>query len=165
MALRTVDDRWAGDNLYDWSPTSARIRLSTQQTDAVAARCGHCAGQVFVLETDESSTWVRRTCVGCDQTVYMLDGEEYWPTTEEEAEANFFVECTCGSDQFEAAVGFTFYDDAPTSDVRWVSIAVRCTTDGLIGYCASRKIRYGPSRHLVDPSEHRTHPRHAGLPV
>lgn len=80
----------------------------------------------------------------------MLDGEEYWPTTDEEAEATYFVECTCGSDEFETAVGFTFYDSAPTSDIRWVSIAVRCTTDGLIGYCASWKIGYGPSRHLVD---------------
>lgn len=71
-------------------------------------------------------------------------------TTDEEAEARYVVECTCGSDEFAAAVGFNFYDDSPTPDIRWVGIAVRCTADGLIGYCASWKIGYGPSRHLLD---------------
>jgi hypothetical protein len=93
---------------------------------------------------------VRRTCAGRDRTISMLDSEEYWPATDEEAEARYVVECTCGSDEFAAAVGFNFYDDSPTPDIRWVGIAVRCTADGPIGYCASRKIGAGPSRHLPD---------------
>lgn len=91
----------------------------------------------------------------------MLDSEEHWPATDEEAEARCFVECTCGSDEFETAVGFNFYDDSPTSDIRWVGIAVRCTADGPIGYCASRKIGYGPSRHLLERSEAQAHPARA----
>ncbi|MDX8031416.1 hypothetical protein SK803_14410 [Lentzea sp. BCCO 10_0856] len=149
MALRKVNDRWAGDDLADLIAYFGTDQDEYPVHRVVAARCGHCAGQVFVLETDESSTYVRRTCVSCGQTAYMLDSGEHWPTTDEDAEARYIVECTCGEDQFETAVGFTFYDDSPTSDVRWVSIAVRCTTDGLLGYSASWKIGYGPSRHLV----------------
>ncbi|MET7335059.1 hypothetical protein [Nonomuraea sp. NPDC005650] len=150
MALKEINERWAGDNLDDLVAYFGADPHEYPAHQVVAARCGHCTGQVFRLETDESSTCVRRTCISCDQTVYMLDGEEYWPTTEEDDEATYVVECTCGSDEFETAVGFTFYDNAPTADIRWVSIAVRCTADGLIGYCASWKIGYGPSRHLVD---------------
>ncbi|WP_433183323.1 hypothetical protein [Actinoallomurus sp. CA-150999] len=150
MALRKVDDSWAGDDLDDLVAYFGADQHEYVAHQVVSAHCGHCTGQVFVLETGESSTCVRRTCVQCDQTAYMLDSEEYWPTTEEEAEVGYIVECTCGSDEFETAVGFTFYDDTPASDIRWVNIAVRCTSDGLIGYCASWKIGYGPSRHLVD---------------
>ncbi|GAA3627775.1 hypothetical protein GCM10022419_136180 [Nonomuraea rosea] len=150
VVLKKINERWAGDALEDLVAYFGADPHEYLAHQVVAARCGHCTGQVFLLETDESSTCVRRTCTSCDQTVYMLDGEEYWPTTEEDDEATYFVECTCGSDEFETAVGFTFYDDAPTSDIRWVSIAVRCTADGLIGYCASWKIGYGPSHHLVD---------------
>jgi hypothetical protein len=150
VALIKVNDSWTGDTLDDLVAYFGADPHEYNAHRVVAARCAHCTGQVFVLETDESSTYVRRTCIGCDQTVYMLDGEEYWPTTEEEAEAKYIVECPCGSDEFETAAGFTFYDNTPTSDIRWVSIAIRCTADGLLGYCASRKIGYGPSRHLVD---------------
>lgn len=150
MALRKAGDGWAGDDLDDLVAYFGADPHEYLADQVVRACCAHCAGQVFVLETDESATCVRRTCVACDRTVHMLDSEEYWPTTDEEAEARYFVECACGSDEFETAVGFTFRDDTPASDVRWVSVAVRCTADGLIGYCASWKIRYGPSRHLVD---------------
>lgn len=128
MALRKVNDGWAGDHLDDLVAYFGADPYEYVAHQVAAARCAHCTGQVFVLETDESSTCVRRTCVQCDQTAYMLDSEEHWPTTEEEAEANYIVECTCGSDEFETAAGFTFYDDTPTSDIRWVNIAVRCTS-------------------------------------
>jgi hypothetical protein len=150
VTLRKINGSWVGDDINDLVTHFGADPNEYVVHQVVAAHCTHCTGQVFVLETDESSTCVRRTCSQCDEATYMLDSEEHWPTTEEEAEASYFVECTCGSDQFETAVGFTFYDDTPTSDIRWVSIAVRCTTDGLIGYCADWKIGYGPSRHLVD---------------
>ncbi|GAA4493005.1 hypothetical protein GCM10023191_029770 [Actinoallomurus oryzae] len=39
---------------------------------------------------------------GRDRTVSTLDSEEHWPATDEEAEARYSVECTGGSDEFEA---------------------------------------------------------------
>ncbi|MEU8358699.1 hypothetical protein AB0C27_22070 [Nonomuraea sp. NPDC048882] len=148
MTLRQINDEWAGDDIDDLIAYFAADPNGYAVHQVVVARCAHCAGQVFVLETDESSTCVRRTCANCDRTAFMLDAEEHWLT--EEPEVEYFVECTCGEDRFETAVGFTFYNDTPDSDVRWVSIAVRCTVDGLLGYCADYKIRYGPSHHLVD---------------
>ncbi|WHT18033.1 hypothetical protein N8J89_33710 [Crossiella sp. CA-258035] len=150
MTLRKVDEGWAGDDLDDLIAYFGADPDEVPAHQVVVARCARCAGRVFVLETDESSTCVRRTCVGCDSTVFMLDAAEYWPTTEEEAEARYFVECSCDEDRFEVAVGFTFYEDTPGSDIRWVSIAVRCLADGSLGYCASWKIGYGPSSHLVE---------------
>jgi hypothetical protein len=150
VALRKIGDNWSGDNSDDLVAYFSAEPHEYIAHQVVGAYCVHCVGLVFVLETGESSTCVRRTCVTCDKTVYMLDSEEYWPTTEDEAEECCIVECACGSSEFETAAGFTFYDDTPGSDIRWVSIAVRCTTDGRIGYCASWKIGYGPSSHLVD---------------
>ncbi|TKK84056.1 hypothetical protein FDA94_31515 [Herbidospora galbida] len=99
MALRTVNDRWAGDNLDDLVAYFGADPGEYPAHQVIAARCDQCTGAVFVLETDESSTCVRRTCVSCDQTTHMLDSEEHWPTTEEEAEAQYFVECACGEDR------------------------------------------------------------------
>ncbi|MGW0521057.1 hypothetical protein [Crossiella sp. NPDC003009] len=150
MTLRKVDDGWTGDDLDDLIAYFGVDPDEFQAHQVVAARCARCAGRVFVLETAESSTCVRRTCVDCDSTVFMLDAAEYWPTADEEVEARYFVECSCDEDRFEVAVGFTFYEDTPDSDIRWVSIAVRCIADGSLGYCASWKIGYGPSHHLVE---------------
>ncbi|GAA2778500.1 hypothetical protein [Crossiella cryophila] len=150
MTLREIDDSWVGDDLADLLAYFAADPPEFGPHRVVAARCADCAGQVFVLETDESGTCVRRTCAGCDRTVPMLDSAENWPTLDEEAEARYFVECTCGEDNFETAVGFTFRDDTPTADVHWIYVAIRCVADGRLGYCASWRISYGPSHHLVD---------------
>lgn len=151
MTLRQVnEDEWAGDDIADLVAYFEADPPEFPAHQVVVARCADCGGQVFVLETAESGTSVRRTCTGCDRTVYMLDAEEYWPTLDEEVEARYFVECGCDSDEFEVAVGFTFRDDSPDADVHWTNMAVRCVQDGLLGYCSSVRISYGPSRHLVD---------------
>lgn len=149
MALKVIDGRWAGDSLDDLIAYFDAEPDEYPAQRVVAARCALCSGRVFMMETDDSSTCVRRTCTTCHQTVHMLDSQEYWASDEED-EPTCVIECECGSDAFETAVGFTFYDSSPASDVTWVSVAVRCAADGALGYCASWKIGYGPSRHLVD---------------
>ena len=55
--------------------------------------------------------------------------------------------CPCGGDLFGVAVGFSLLDDG---EVRWVSLGLRCRSDGQLGVYTDWKIDYGPSRHLLD---------------
>lgn len=150
MALRRVeDDEWAGDDVDDLVAYFGADPPEFAPDQIVVARCV-CGGQVFELETTDSSTLMRRRCFKCDQTTYMLDSADWWYPLDEEAKARYICECTCGEDAFEVAVGFSFYEDSPTADVRWVYIAARCTTDGLLGYYSDWKVRHHPSHQLVD---------------
>jgi hypothetical protein len=147
VAIDTSGELWRGesaDDIADYLKELAPGGYPVHQV--VNARCASCTGGAFVIELDEASTCARRTCVACGAMAYMLDSEEYW-ISDEDTGAQFIVECECGSDQFEASVGFSFYAD--DSEIRWVSIGVRCTTDGGLGCCADWKIGYGPSRHLL----------------
>jgi hypothetical protein len=149
VTLARDNKTWFGDGVDDLIAYFDAEPAEYETHQVVTARCTDCSGLVFGLEMDESATCVRRTCVQCKQTAYMLDSEDQWPAADEE-EASYVAECPCGAGQFETAVGFSFYDNTPDSDVRWVSVAARCTADGLIGYYADWKIGYGLSHHLVD---------------
>jgi hypothetical protein len=54
--------------------------------------------------------------------------------------------CLCGGERFDVAVGFALRKDG---EVRWVSVALRCTADGVLGVYADWKIDYSPSGHLM----------------
>jgi hypothetical protein len=55
--------------------------------------------------------------------------------------------CPCGNESFEVAAGFAVRADG---DIRWVSIGLRCTRDGVLGVHADWKISYSPTAHLFD---------------
>jgi hypothetical protein len=55
--------------------------------------------------------------------------------------------CPCGGETFQVAVGFALRDDG---DVRWVSVGLRCTTDGTLGVYADWKIDYSPTNALFE---------------
>ncbi|MFR9780329.1 hypothetical protein ACL02O_30285 [Micromonospora sp. MS34] len=54
--------------------------------------------------------------------------------------------CPCGGEAFQVAVGFALRADG---EVRWVSIGMRCTRDGVLGVYADWKIDYSPTDHLL----------------
>ncbi|GAA3941267.1 hypothetical protein [Actinoplanes auranticolor] len=52
----------------------------------------------------------------------------------------------CGNETFAAALGFALTAD---EEVRWISVGLRCLTDGTLGVYTDWKIDYTPSAHLI----------------
>ncbi|RAY15720.1 hypothetical protein DPM19_08030 [Actinomadura craniellae] len=147
MALEVSGERRSGDGTAD-------LVAYLEQDDpdgypvhrVVVAVCAACSGTTFGLLADDAESVVRRTCAGCGESALMLDSEDYWDDADPEV-----IECECGGEEFEVAVGFTMRTGADeTDEVRWVSVGVRCVRDGRLGYCADWKIDYSPSSDLLD---------------
>ncbi|WP_037251742.1 hypothetical protein [Kibdelosporangium aridum] len=149
MALTRTGDRWYGEthaDITEYFHATADGFPIDHITESVCAGCG---GRVFVIEFDESGSNAHRTCTACGQLAYLLDSEKWWDPHPDEAEARYILECSsCDNDQFEAAIGFTFYEEE--DEIRDMVLATRCVEDGLLGYSLERKNREFPSRHLLD---------------
>ncbi|MFD0901144.1 hypothetical protein [Actinomadura sediminis] len=105
--------------------------------------CGECGHRAFEVCLDDDEGVVRRTCARCGTSAYIADGADFL----EEAELGM-CECPgCGGTEFEIGVGFSLH---PDREVRWISVGLRCVTDGTVGVYADWKINYGPSAHLLD---------------
>jgi hypothetical protein len=109
---------------------------------AVCAVCAGCGGRVFGVDLDDEEGCGERVCAGCGAQWLMLDSAD----TIGQAD---LVECACpcGGERFRVAVGFAM---APSTEVRWVSVGLRCVADGFSGVHSDWKIDYEPSRHLLE---------------
>lgn len=101
-----------------------------------------CRGSIFRLSADEDEGCAQRTCVACGAESFIGDSDEFWEDAEPE-----HVECECGADEFEVAVGFSFRED---EEVRWLTVGARCTACGLMSSPADWKIDYAPTDHLFE---------------
>ncbi len=106
----------------------------------VCAGCGSSAG--YRLRVDDEQGVAERTCAGCELVTLMLDSAEFIDEAELEG-----VACPCGGEVFDVAVGFAF---TAHSQVKWVSVGLRCKLDGVLGCYADWKIDYEPAGHLLD---------------
>ena len=107
----------------------------------VHARCGRCGGSAFGVRIDDDAGYADRTCHLCGDRSVMLDAAD----VAEDADPGDAA-CLCGGERFDVAVGFALREDG---EVRWVSVALRCTADGALGVYADWKIDYSPSGYLM----------------
>jgi hypothetical protein len=108
----------------------------------VVATCG-CGNETFALVLDDAVGVAARICTACEAEVGIADSDERFDDVDEVEQA----ECTCGNDEFLVATGFALDD---SGEVRWVSVGLRCTRDGVAGVYVDWKIDYVPSKHLVE---------------
>lgn len=136
-------DVWRGEDAADLARYLRDFEAGGYRvSEVVAAVCAGCDGKVFRLRADADEGCAERTCADCGKTALMLDSEDYWDGALPEE-----VRCRCGADLFEVAVAFSL---RANGDVRWVSVGMRCTNDGVLGCCADWKIDYSPSADLLD---------------
>lgn len=107
--------------------------------------CGACGGTVFRLWVDDEAGYAARRCEACGDEFVMLDSADQADQADEEDDGE--AGCPCGGETFEIAVGYALRADG---DVRWVSVGMRCLTDGACGVYTDWKIDYGPTAHLFD---------------
>jgi hypothetical protein len=147
VAIDITGEWWRGDSAEDIADYLEELGPGGYPVhQASRSLCAPCSGTVFTIELDPSTVCARRTCVSCGAVAYMLDSDRYWMDGDEE-DGPEAVACPCGADRFESVAGFSFRDDG---EVRWVSVGIRCVSDGILGCCADWKISYGPSRHLLN---------------
>lgn len=110
--------------------------------EIVVARCP-CGSETFTLVFDDEVGVAARICTECEAEYGIADSEEHLDDVDEVEPAI----CTCGNDEFRAATGFALDE---SGEVRWVSVGLRCTRDGVAGVYVDWKIDYLPSRHLLE---------------
>ncbi len=104
--------------------------------------CAACGGTEFRLWVDDEAGYAARRCEACEDEFVMLDAADV--ADEEDGDE---AGCPCGGETFEIAVGYALCNDG---DVRWVSVGMRCLTDGACGVYTDWKIDYSPTGHLFD---------------
>ncbi len=107
----------------------------------IEAVCG-CGNRRFLLVFDDEVGVAVRICTECETEAEIADSGEHFDDVDEVEQAR----CSCGNEEFTAATGFAL--DAQ-GEVRWVSVGLRCTHDGLAGVYVDWKIDYLPSQHLL----------------
>ncbi|MEV6305336.1 hypothetical protein AB0M02_38390 [Actinoplanes sp. NPDC051861] len=144
MAIDKSGKLWRGETFDDLAAYIRHFAAGGYPVDTVVeSRCASCDGRAFVLEIDEDEN-TRRVCRTCDTTTFIGDSADYWDEDDYDNCA-----CPCGGEEFAVAVGFALTDDG---EVYWMSVGLRCLTDGTLGVYAETKIDYLPSRHLLTQS-------------
>lgn len=142
MAIDTDGEFWRGEDITDLADYLRKFRVGGYLVEEVVESvCSGCSGRAFRVAADDDEGCAGRVCIACGVGVFLADSAEY----AEEAELQP-CECPCGGDTFAVALGFAFRADR---EVRWISIGLRCLTDGAVGVYADWKIDYSPTAHLL----------------
>jgi hypothetical protein len=100
-----------------------------------------CGNTTFALVFNDDDGVAARICAACELELGIADSDERFDDVDEVQQA----ECSCGNDTFHVATGFALDTDG---EVRWVSVGLLCTSDGVAGVYVDWKIDYRPSTHL-----------------
>lgn len=131
------------------SPGFAELRRSVEEfaaggypVDRVIPAVCECGNETFLLVFNDEVGVAARVCTECQAEVGIADSDEHFDDVSVVEQA----ECTCGNDDFSVAVGFSLN---ARGDVRWVSVGLRCSRDGLAGVYVDWKVDYEPTDHLL----------------
>jgi hypothetical protein len=113
--------------------------------DSVAFSVCTCGNETFAVVLDDEVGVAATVCTVCEEEAALVDSDDHFADVDEVRQA----ECACGNDEFRAAVGFALDHDA---EVRWVSVGLRCTNDGVAGVYVDWKLDYRPTSHLLAQS-------------
>lgn len=111
------------------------------RVDRVVVSICECGSETFAVVFDDEVGVAARICVACGDEAGLADSDEHLDDVESVVQA----ECRCGNAEFRVAVGYAL----TAGEVRWASIGLRCTRDGLAGVYVDWKIDYQPTAHLL----------------
>ena len=139
---------WTGESFDDLREYVVDFTAGGYPAGPIVQSSCECGGTVFGLRLDDEEGCAQRRCDACGAEALLADSDEYWDDAEPDDAA-----CPCGGERFELGVGFSLRDDG---DVRWVTVAGRCVTCGVLGAYVDWKIDYSPTR--PPPGRHLMHP-------
>jgi hypothetical protein len=103
--------------------------------------CRQCREDSFSVLVDDEEGCALTICLNCRTEAPIADSGE-------QLEDADLAECAspCGGERFGVAIGFAMTAD---DEVRWISVGLRCLTDGTVGVYSDWKIDYTPTAHLL----------------
>jgi hypothetical protein len=134
---------WRGENFADLAAYLRAFKAGGY--DVIHAReftCGACRGTAFRVATDEDGQLAIAVCVGCQHEWAVADSGDQ---LDDETELGL-CQCPCGGDTFAVAVGYAMVS---ATEVKWISVGLRCLRSGRLGVYVDWKIDYEPSGHLL----------------
>ena len=142
VTIDTSGQHWRGENMADLADYLRAFRAGGYAVEDVAESvCTGCSGRSFRVAVDDEEGCAERACVACGAGVYLADSAAHADGANLEP-----CECPCGAGTFAVALGVA---RAADREVRWISIGLRCLTDGTLGVYADWKIDYSPTAHLL----------------
>lgn len=145
MAINKTGKLWRGQ---DYEDLAAYVRTYKAGGYPVARVtefvCPSCQGTAFRVLVDDDEGCAAAICKGCQGQYAIADSAEHL----EGAELGECA-CPCGGECFSVAVGFAM---RPDNEVCWISVGLRCLTDGALGVYTDWKIDYAPTAHLLTES-------------
>lgn len=140
--LDRTGEWWRGEDPDDLGEyLAAATEAGYPVARVVHAVCGDCGGIVFTVRVDDEPGYAERCCVACGRTRQLLDSADVADDADPTP-----ARCPDGHDAFNLAVGYALREDG---EVRWVYVALRCTTDGTVGVYTDWKIDYSPTDELL----------------
>ena len=142
MAIKKTGPFRHGDDLDDLTAYLRQYRAGGYPVQHVKeVTCHRCRHGSFRVLVDDEDGCALTICLGCRAESPVADSSDHL----EDADLGECA-CPCGGETFAVAVGFaTTADD----EVRWISIGLRCLTDGTLGVYSDWKIDYTPTAHLL----------------
>ncbi|GAA4766880.1 hypothetical protein [Microbacterium gilvum] len=107
----------------------------------IPALC-ECGNRTFLVFLDDEVGVAARVCTACESEAGIADSDEHSDDVEVVEQA----QCSCGSVVFTVATGFALDSGG---GVRWVSVGLRCTCDGIAGAYVDGKVDDAPTAHLL----------------
>ena len=143
MTIDKTGALWRGEDLRDLTDYIRAFRAGGYPVAQVKESiCAQCAGTSFRVAVDDDEGCGQRTCVTCGDVAFIADSAHYWPDASPGECA-----CPCGGEVFAVGVGFALNAD---NEIRWISLGLRCLTDGTLGVYTDWKIDYSPAAQLFD---------------
>ncbi|MCY1142010.1 hypothetical protein OWR29_28795 [Actinoplanes sp. Pm04-4] len=142
MTIKKTGGVWRGDSLDDLTAYLREYRAGGYPVQHVKeVTCRQCQQGSFRVLVDDEQGCALTICLGCGTTEPLADSSDQLDGAELGECA-----CPCGGETFAVAVGFAMTTD---DEVRWISVGLRCLTDGTLGVYSDWKIDYAPTAHLL----------------
>ncbi|WDZ84580.1 hypothetical protein [Micromonospora cathayae] len=142
MPVRKTAGPWQGDDFDDLATYIRHHQAGGYPVQHVKdVGCRHCDGKTFHVTVDDEEGCALITCHDCQTGTPIADSADYLEDADLEECA-----CPCGGETFTVGVGYAMNTD---NEVRWISLGLRCLTDGTLGVYTDWKIDYAPTAHLL----------------
>ncbi len=142
MAIDRSGDHWRGENFDDLAAYIRLFEAGGYDVEHVREHsCPECRGTSFRVLIDDEQGCAFTICHQCQAEAAIADSADQLDDAELEECA-----CPCGAETFAVATGFAMFD---ATEIRHISVGLRCLTDGTLGVYTDWQIDYSPSAHLL----------------
>jgi hypothetical protein len=148
MGIDTSGKWWIGSEAKDIEGYLTALKVEGYDVHATRICACTCGATSFKFQYDRDEGCAQRICAICGAKHLLCDSSEYW--ADATPEDWHCIECGCTTCNVGAAFSLYEPENSLGSDIRWISVGIRCADCGVLGSCVDWKVAYGPSFHLIE---------------